>query len=195
MIKTFNVAKEFSRFPAGRSDNKHSGEELRKILIEKIDSAEINDDDQFVIELDDTIGYSSSFLSACFTGFFEELKFPSTRVIFQSKNNTLLYEINQYLNKPYSEHIENTKKYQQQVVGYHTKNIQKGVLGQISKIQEEVDEFKDAQEQGNKIMMLCELSDIYGALESLAESNGVSLNDLKVMSDATKRAFKSGHRK
>lgn len=197
MIETFNVAKEFSRFPAGRfeTDGEYSGEALRKILVDKIDSILFGEADGFVIELDGVMGYSSTFLSSCFTGFFEEVAAPSSKIVFSSTSKQLLYEVNEYVNMPLSQHLENITNYQKLATGYHTKKIQKGVLGQISKVQEEVDEFLDAQEQGNKIMMLCELSDIYGALESLAEANGVTLTDLKIMSDATKRAFENGHRK
>ncbi len=79
--------------------------------------------------------------------------------------------------------------------GYHIKPIKKGVLGELSKIQEELDELVDAEAQGNKIMAMVELSDLYGALELVAQSYNVSMDDLKVMSEATKRAFNSGHRK
>ncbi len=80
-------------------------------------------------------------------------------------------------------------------LGYHKHKIVKGVLGEPSKIQEELDELKDALAQNNKIMALVELSDIYGALESLADNLGVTMNDVVIMSDTTKRAFKNGHRK
>lgn len=79
--------------------------------------------------------------------------------------------------------------------GYHLKKIKKGELGKISKVQEEINEFKDAIEQGCKIMAMVELSDIYGALESLAKEFNLSMKDLKKMSNITKRAFESGHRK
>jgi hypothetical protein len=38
--------------------------------------------------------------------------------------------------------------------GYHVTNIEKGKLGFISKIQEELDELRDAEKQGSKIMMM-----------------------------------------
>ena len=80
-------------------------------------------------------------------------------------------------------------------LGYHKREIMvKGVLGESSKILEEVDEFNEAIEQNNKILAMCELSDIYGALEELAINNGVSMKDLKKMSDCTKEAFKEGLR-
>lgn len=80
--------------------------------------------------------------------------------------------------------------------GYHIKNINKGVLGEISKIQEELDELKDSKEQGSKIMELVELSDLIGAIEFYLEKyhEGININDLKKMSDITKRAFINGRR-
>ena len=80
-------------------------------------------------------------------------------------------------------------------MSYHKRNITKGILGDISKVQEEIEEYLDAKEQKCYIMELVELSDIYGALESLCETYKISMEDLKIMSDITKRAFKSGDRK
>jgi hypothetical protein len=80
-------------------------------------------------------------------------------------------------------------------MGYHLSEIKKGELGKSSKIQEELDELVDAETQNNKIMAMVELSDLYGALEAVAQAYGLSMQDLKIMSDATKRAFHSGARK
>ena len=79
-------------------------------------------------------------------------------------------------------------------MGYHRNEIRKGVLGQASKIQEELDEYVDAEEQGAQILMHCELADLYGALESCAESHGLTMKDLRIMSDMTKSAFAEGKR-
>lgn len=80
--------------------------------------------------------------------------------------------------------------------GYHIDNIKKGVLGEISKIQEELDELKDAQSQGVKIMELVELSDLIGAIELYLEKHHecITLEDLIRMKNITKRAFENGHR-
>lgn len=80
--------------------------------------------------------------------------------------------------------------------GYHLREIQKGVLGTASKVREEAEEFADAVEQGCKIMSLVELSDLYGAMEAFLHTNfgDVGMEDLKEMSDITKRAFTNGHR-
>jgi NTP pyrophosphatase (non-canonical NTP hydrolase) len=79
--------------------------------------------------------------------------------------------------------------------GYHTIKIKKGELGELSKIQEELDELRDAEKQGSEIMISVELSDLYGAVEMYAEKHGLSMGDLKTFSDITKRAFKNGRRK
>lgn len=80
-------------------------------------------------------------------------------------------------------------------MSYHLKKIKKGELGKISKVQEEVEEYKDALKQKCVIMAKLELADIYGALEAVAESHNLTMKDLKKMSNLTKRAFKSGDRK
>lgn len=79
--------------------------------------------------------------------------------------------------------------------GYHLREIAKGKLGEVSKIREELEELEDALEQGIEIMALVEMSDLYGALEALAQSKGKTMDDLKRMSDATRRAFLNGVRK
>ena len=79
--------------------------------------------------------------------------------------------------------------------GYHITPIVKGVYGELSKIQEELDEAKDALAQGSEIMFLVELADLYGALEYVVERHGHTMDDLKKFSDITKRAFINGHRK
>jgi ornithine carbamoyltransferase len=82
-------------------------------------------------------------------------------------------------------------------IGYHTVDIPKGVYGESSKILEEVNELIDAENQGANIMALNELSDIIGAINGYLEKNHptITLNDLIKMSEITKRAFVSGHRK
>lgn len=78
--------------------------------------------------------------------------------------------------------------------GYHTVDIKKGKLGELSKVQEELDEAVNAVEQGSTIMLAVELSDLYGALEAVAEKHGYTMHDLSVMSSITKRAFINGRR-
>lgn len=78
--------------------------------------------------------------------------------------------------------------------GYHISNICKGELGYSSKILEEVNELIDAENQNNKIMSMLELSDIYGALNECAKSYNITMEDLKIMSECTSRAFKNNKR-
>jgi hypothetical protein len=82
-------------------------------------------------------------------------------------------------------------------MGYHLAEIKKGVLGEFSKIKEEVEELEDSLNQNNKIMVLIELSDLLGAIDYFLKSNftDITMNDLFVMMNATKRAFQTGARK
>jgi len=80
-------------------------------------------------------------------------------------------------------------------MGYHVTSIEKGVLGQRSKIREEFEEFQDAVRQNNPVMALIELSDLIGAIEAYAvENHNISLGELVKMKDATARAFRDGTR-
>ena len=79
-------------------------------------------------------------------------------------------------------------------MAYHKTTITKGILGESSKIKEEFEEFFDAVEQNDIILQLCELTDLYGAIESYLESMGLTMEDLKKFSDKTKQAFKEGKR-
>ena len=79
--------------------------------------------------------------------------------------------------------------------GYHIHNIDKGVLGERSKITEEYTEWVDSCEQNCKIMELVELSDLLGAIEAYVDKNyNMKLDDLIMMKDITERAFKNGRR-
>lgn len=80
--------------------------------------------------------------------------------------------------------------------GYHIAEIQKGILGDSSKIAEELQELQDAEAQHCKIMMLVELSDLIGAVELYLNKNfpDISLQDLLTMSAITQRAFNNGRR-
>jgi hypothetical protein len=83
------------------------------------------------------------------------------------------------------------------MAGYHLISIPKGEIGEISKIQEEVLELEDAFKQGAKIMALCELSDLYGAMEAFIERHhpGSTMKDIRKMSKLTRRSFKVGERR
>lgn len=77
-------------------------------------------------------------------------------------------------------------------VGFHKENIIKGVYGDSSKILEELQELQDAEKQGMEAIIHIELSDLYGALEAVAQKYNLSMTDLKEMSDLTKSAFIEG---
>lgn len=82
--------------------------------------------------------------------------------------------------------------------GYHlaSSKISRGELGEISKIQEELDELRDAMTQDCRIMALLELSDMLGAVELYLERYfpGFTITDLLTMQRITKRAFLNGAR-
>jgi phosphoribosyl-ATP pyrophosphohydrolase len=80
-------------------------------------------------------------------------------------------------------------------MGYHTREIKKGQLGEFSKIREEIEELLDAHQQSIKMLELCELCDLLGAIEAYVAKNNLTLNDLIQMKDLTKSAFLEGHRK
>lgn len=88
------------------------------------------------------------------------------------------------------------RKIREGTCGYHIRDIPRGIFGEISKIEEELAELKDAAEQGVKVMVLCELSDMIGAMSEYLRVNypGITIGDLEAMSNVTRRAFLSGAR-
>lgn len=81
-------------------------------------------------------------------------------------------------------------------MGYHKFNIQKGVLGEYSKITEEIQELEDAKLQDANVLVICELCDLIGAIEAYAEKQfNLSLDDLIKMKEMTKQSFQEGKRK
>jgi hypothetical protein len=80
--------------------------------------------------------------------------------------------------------------------GYHLSVIPKGVLGETSKIAEELAELEDAVLQEDRILMLVELADMYGAIEHFLKRQlpGLTMADLAKFSATTRRAFENGRR-
>lgn len=80
--------------------------------------------------------------------------------------------------------------------GYHETIIPKGTIGEFSKIEEEFEELKDAYLQNNKILILCELSDIIGSIDLYLTKNfnGIKLDDIIKMKDLTQRSFENNIR-
>lgn len=85
-------------------------------------------------------------------------------------------------------------------MGYHTKPLPKGTVGEASGILEEVLEFMDAvspeREVRNPVLELCELSDTVGSIEAYLNRYfpGLNLQDLKEMARATRESFERGER-
>jgi len=79
-------------------------------------------------------------------------------------------------------------------MGYHKIKIKKGKLGKFSKIKEEFTELSDAVNQRNKVLIICELTDLVGAIEEYAKKFKLTLNDLIEFSNLTKSAFKEKKR-
>lgn len=79
-------------------------------------------------------------------------------------------------------------------MGYHVNEIDKGKLGEFSKVAEEFDELEDAYQQDCKVLIICELCDLIGAIEAYAGKFNLTLNDLIQMKDLTKSSFKEGKR-
>jgi hypothetical protein len=83
----------------------------------------------------------------------------------------------------------------QQPDPYHKAKIPRGIYGEVSKIIEEFEEFKDSTAQKSPVLELCELSDLIGAIAGYTEKKyNITLEQLVLMTQANKRAFESGHR-
>lgn len=96
--KIINIAREFSRYPAGRykTDGPLSGEHFReKFLVPVVASGE-----RVRVELDGVRGYGSAFLEEAFGGLIR-LGYSTDEVTsvleFISEDNTLIKEINSYI--------------------------------------------------------------------------------------------------
>ena len=79
-------------------------------------------------------------------------------------------------------------------MGYHIRKIEKGTLGEFSKIQEEFEELLDGHEQQNKLLELCEMADLLGSIEAYIKRYNLTLPDLIAMMERTKQAFSDGDR-
>lgn len=97
-MKTISLARDFTKFPAGRykDDGPYSGELFREqYLIPALKS-----DETIAIDLDGARGYGSSFLEEAFGGLVR-LGFPAERVLatisLVSKDSSLIKEIQSYI--------------------------------------------------------------------------------------------------
>lgn len=80
-------------------------------------------------------------------------------------------------------------------MGYHTREIKKGKLGEFSKITEEYEELLDGFKQNNPVLQLCEIADLLGALEAYTKKNwNLALPKVYEMTLLTNKAFEDGSR-
>lgn len=80
--------------------------------------------------------------------------------------------------------------------GYHQRGFVKGTIGEVSKILEEFEEFKDAIQSEDKILQLCELSDLIGSIHEYTKQNfNLGIEDLIKNNKKTQKAFEVGRRK
>lgn len=79
-------------------------------------------------------------------------------------------------------------------MSYHNRVIERGEFGEFSKIREEMEELLDAHEQNNRMLELCEMADLLGAIEGYVKKNNLTLSDLVSMMELTKRSFIDGSR-
>lgn len=97
-MKTISLARDFTKFPAGRykDDGPYSGELFREIYL----APALESDETIVIDLDGARGYGSSFLEEAFGGLVR-LGFPADRVLAKislvSKDTSLIKEIHSYI--------------------------------------------------------------------------------------------------
>ena len=80
-------------------------------------------------------------------------------------------------------------------MGYHVADIPRGKYGEFSKIVEEFEELKDANDQEDKILELCEMSDLLGAMDGyLRFKYNMDIQDLYKFMNKTKTSFEEGKR-
>jgi len=95
-----NVAKDFSRFPAGRyrNDGPYSGEAFRDLMVNHLK----NEQETLTIELDGALGYGSSFLEEAFGGLVR-LGYQTAdllrRITLRSADDLLIREIRSYIQR------------------------------------------------------------------------------------------------
>lgn len=91
-----SVARDFSRFPAGRceADGPYSGEAFRLRLVQELEKGPVT------VLLDGTMGYGSSFLEVAFGGLVPQFTAASLheKMELQSEDPSLVKEIWSYIN-------------------------------------------------------------------------------------------------
>ena len=100
IMKTIDIARDFTKYPAGRvlDDGPFSGERFRKDFLEPI----IRSGEHAVISFDGAIGYGSSFLEEAFGGLVRECGYNPKAVLdafdLNSSDESLVAEITDYIN-------------------------------------------------------------------------------------------------
>lgn len=100
MPKVITIAKDFSKFPAGRyrSDGPYSGQRFREDYLVPA----LKNDQKVIVELDGALGYGSSFLEEAFGGLIREHHFPATllerNLEIKSSKTNLIEEAWMYIN-------------------------------------------------------------------------------------------------
>lgn len=81
-------------------------------------------------------------------------------------------------------------------MGWHLRRIDKGILGNASKILEECEEFLDAEDQKLPILVLWELSDVIGAIEAYLKKfhPSIKIEDLIAHAKKNSEMFRTGVR-
>ena len=103
---TINIARQFSRYPAGRykADGPYSGETFREdFLIPQLRQA----DTRIVVQLDGARGLASSFLEEAFGGLVRAGFAPKQlrdRLVLESKDASLIHEIQEYIGEQSEPH-------------------------------------------------------------------------------------------
>jgi STAS-like domain of unknown function (DUF4325) len=98
-MNTVNVARDFTRFPAGRykRNGETSGEEFRQRFLE----GPLGRGEKLVVELDGTLGYGSSFLEEAFGGAVRSLRLPAQQILdclqLDTADSALRDEIIEYI--------------------------------------------------------------------------------------------------
>lgn len=96
---TVSVAKDFTRYPAGRykRNGETSGEAFRERFLED----PIRQGQTVVVDFDGTVGYGSSFLEEAFGGVVRTLKVPADFVIehltLKSSDPSITEEVVEYI--------------------------------------------------------------------------------------------------
>jgi STAS-like domain of unknown function (DUF4325) len=99
IMKSINIAKEFTRYPAGRfrSDGPYSGERFREDLLVPA----LKETDVVEVELDGVAGYGSSFLDEAFGGLIRAHVLSSVdapkRIRLHASDESLVNEILSYM--------------------------------------------------------------------------------------------------